>query len=362
MSQPNGQDVSEVRQQLNESNLASYLTQHLHNFSAPLKLNQFKLGQSNPTYLLSDSRNQRWVLRKKPPGNLISQKAHAIEREYLVLKQLNCHSNVPVPKVYLLCEDNSVLGTPFYIMEFVEGDIHENVELKHKTMEERKKIWYSAIEVLAKLHSVDIKSAELQSYGPLKNYYPRQIQNLLKLADKQAETKGVKQLYRMNELKELFGKFPIEDKVSIIHGDFKVDNLIYKKNSHEIIGILDWELSTLGNPLFDLSNLLQPFYSEDYGKQNPDLKFFKSLHDSKLLPPNFREELIEYYCQLTNREYPIKNWNACVAFSFFRLSIIIQGISARYLRGQASSQKAHLYIQALEPISKTTVNILTQNS
>ncbi|RGB21422.1 kinase-like domain-containing protein, partial [Rhizophagus diaphanus] len=189
MKMTNAQGTTEVRSQINVSTLEKYLLTKISNFKPPLIVRQFKFGQSNPTYLLIDANKTRYVLRKKPPGSLLSSTAHAVEREFRVLDALGKNTNVPVPKVYLLCEDNSILGTPFYVMEFLEGRIFEDVRLLSLSQEDRYKCWYSAIDTLAKLHSVDYKAIGLENYGKSSGFYSRQFRSLVKVSTIQANIK-----------------------------------------------------------------------------------------------------------------------------------------------------------------------------
>ena len=269
-------------------------------------------------------------MRKKPPGSLLSKTAHAIEREYLVLASLKRHSNVPVPEVFFLCEDSAVVGTPFYTMEFLEGRIFADNLLPTVPVKDRKLYYYSIIDTLVKLHSVDIDTAGLSSYGKKGGYYSRQVVNLMRLSEIQGNVSGtdmmskVGQLYEVKRLAEWFTKNPIQDQVTLVHGDFKTDNIVFDPKSPEVIGLLDWELylyvanfrSTIGHPLSDLANLLLPWYIPvDSG-----IKSFSGFAGAKRpLPFPEAEELIERYCKQRNLKYPLPYWNFCIAFAFFRV-------------------------------------------
>ncbi|CAG8795619.1 12272_t:CDS:2, partial [Dentiscutata erythropus] len=208
-----------VRLQINVSKLEQYLVSRIPGFKIPLKVRQFKFGQSNPT-------EKHYVLRKKPPGTLLSKTAHAVEREFKVLDALSRNTDVPVPKVYILCEDNEILGTPFFVMEFLKGRIFEDVLLSPLPIEDRRKCWYSAIETLVKLHSINYKSIGLENYGKASGFYSRQIRSLLKVSEAQAavmddEGNKVGPLPRLNDMIQWFKNNEISDDTSIIHGDFK---------------------------------------------------------------------------------------------------------------------------------------------
>jgi len=239
-------------------------------------------------------------------------------------------------------------------MEFISGRIFTDVRLSGLESTKKTKIWMTAIETLAQLHKVDIINAQLQAHGKQGGFYTRQLENLLKLSEIQSQTPKVEKLYRIEDLRKIFSSRPIKDEVAIIHGDYKLDNMIFSKDSCKVIGILDWELSTIGHPLFDLSNLLQPFYTKGLPvSEHPAFTAFYPLTDDQTLPENFVEILIKKYCNITSREYPIPNWDMCIAFSFFRLAIISQGVSARASRGQASSQNAANF-----PSSSSFVNLI----
>ncbi|KAJ9061786.1 hypothetical protein DSO57_1017196 [Entomophthora muscae] len=357
----NGQATSGVRQHVDVNSLERYIKQAGLPIDLPISLKQFKQGQSNPTYLITDCSGKKYVLRKKPPGTLISKKAHAIEREYNVLNKLKADGVVPVPNVFSLCEDTSVLDTPFYIMEFLSGRIFVNIRLLGLSMQERVNIWFSAIETLASLHKVNLKKAQLESHGKAGDYYPRQLSVLLKISEMQSRAANVEKLYRFEEIKKIFNENPIPDEVTLVHGDYKIDNLVFAQDSSKVLGILDWELSTIGHPLFDLSNLLQPFYTTGLPvTDNPACLAFLPLENDPGLPENFVETLLQKYCELTGRPYPIPKWKTCVAFSFFRVSVIAQGVAARAARGQASSQNADGLL-SFAALSKTMFKFLPRN-
>ncbi|KAG0363811.1 hypothetical protein BGZ54_008013, partial [Gamsiella multidivaricata] len=345
--------------QLEAAQLEPYLQKAIPGFAVPVKVSQFKLGQSNPTYLLTDANNTRYVLRKKPAGALLSSTAHAVEREYRILKALGEKSNVPVPKVYTLCEDSSVIGTPFYVMEFLQGRIFSDITLKKLPFEERRQCWISAIDTLAKLHKVDYVAVGLEGYGKSAGFYSRQIASLSKVAAAQAavkDTEGalVGPIPGMDELAAWFKKHEVKDSTSIVHGDYKMDNLVFHPTEPRVIGILDWELSTIGHPFSDLANLVNPYYVPAM-EGNP-MGGLRGISEKDLpIPPV--NTLLERYCQQTSRPYPIENWMFCIAFSFFRLSVILHGIRARVARGQASSAEAKVYAALVESVAGLALEI-----
>ncbi|KAF9348423.1 hypothetical protein BGX26_000165 [Mortierella sp. AD094] len=355
-----GQSTTEVRKgyQLEPAQLDPYLLKNVPGFAVPVKVSQFKLGQSNPTYLLTDANEKRYVLRKKPAGALLSSTAHAVEREFRILKALGEKSNVPVPKVYTLCEDASVIGTPFYVMEFLQGRIFSDVTLKKLPFEERRLCWISAVDTLAKLHKVDYVSIGLESYGKPSGFYRRQISSLSKVSAAQAEAQdanGVKvgPIPGMEEVTSWFKEAEVKDSTSIVHGDFKIDNLVFHPTEPRVIGILDWELSTIGHPFSDLANLVNPYYVPNIDGPMGGLR---GIPDKDLpIPPV--SQLLERYCQQTSRPFPIENWMFCIAFSFFRLSVILHGIKARVARGQASSADAVVYAALVESVAGLALEI-----
>nr|CAG8448830.1 16018_t:CDS:2 [Entrophospora candida] len=342
----NAQATTIIRQEIDIPNLTSYLASRIPEIKLPIETQQFKFGQSNPTYLLIDANQKRYVLRKKPPGKLLSTTAHAVEREFHILDALGKYTDVPVPKVYLLCKDNEIIGTPFYVMEFLNGRIFEDVRLLSLSPNERKNCWFSLVNTLAKLHSVDYKAIGLGDYGKSSEFYSRQVRSLLKVSKAQAavvdeDGNEVGALPGLDEMIKWFKNNEIPDEATILHGDFKV---FHPTESH-VIGILDWELSTIGHPLSDLANLLMQFYvSENAVKPLIGLKDVPNL----LIPS--ADELIYEYCIKTKRKFPIPNFEYAIVFSFFRLAVITQGIAARIAHKQASSSEAQNYARMFKPI------------
>ncbi|KAH6563407.1 hypothetical protein BASA50_007485 [Batrachochytrium salamandrivorans] len=349
-----GQQTSEIRKDTSfeVAQLGTYLAQILPTSQKPvlpIQAHQFKFGQSNPTFLIKDAHDHKLVLRKKPPGALISKTAHAIEREYWILDSL-CRSRgldpsdwVPVPTVYLLCSDTSVIGTPFYIMEYLKGRIFEDIQMPSILVaEERNQYFFAAIDALVKLHSVDHKKAKLQKFGQEGGYYSRQLRRLHQISELQArvtDEHGVEvgSLVHLEESVAWLYKNQAADQVSIAHGDYKMDNLVFDPVEPRVIGILDWELSTIGHPLSDLANMLMMWYARSNSS-----KLLTGFYDAaRPLRIPEADDLVKYYCVKMGRQFPIPNWNFCIAFAFFRLSVIAQGVSARMKRQQASSASAH---------------------
>lgn len=368
-----GQHYGQVRHSFDVSALNSYLSSSVPAISTPVTVKQFSFGQSNPTYILFDSNQKRYVLRKKPPGSLLSSTAHAVEREYKILSSIHAYTAslpanspdaVPVPKVYCLCEDKQVVGTAFYIMEFIDGRIFEDYRfLQLKDKEERKKCWLSAIDTLAALHRINPAKIGLGDYGKNSGFYTRQMKSLGKVSAIQAKVeekdnpgKIVGEIPGINQFLTWFSTNIPNDENTIVHGDYKIDNLIFHPTEPRVIGILDWELSTLGHPLSDLANLLQPY---SIPCQNPNTinnveVWEKSRKQGSLLlslgnltpeqsPVPVEEVLIKRYCEKAGRKYPVEGWTAAKAWAWFRLAVIAQGIAARNAQGQASSAQAKVY-------------------
>ncbi|XP_030073655.1 acyl-CoA dehydrogenase family member 10 [Microcaecilia unicolor] len=297
--------------------------------SEPLVLRQFSHGQSNPTYFVQWG-DRQLVLRKKPPGKLLPS-AHAVEREYRVMKALG-EAGVPVPKMLSLCEDSSILGTPFYLMEYCTGRIYKEPALPGLDPSQRREIYSTMNQVLCKIHQVDIKHAGLEDFGKHDNYIQRQVQTWTKQY-RATETHPIPAMERLITWLPLH--LPTSQRTSVVHGDFRLDNLIFHPEKPEIIAVLDWELSTLGDPLSDVAyNCIVHYLPSDFS-------ILKGLGNTDLAELGIpaAEEYFKLYCDHMGIP-PIENWNFFMAFSFFRIAAILQGVYKRSLTGQASSASA----------------------
>jgi len=311
----------------NESALSEYLQNKMEGYTGPLAVQQFEGGQSNPTFLISCG-GKKYVLRKKPPGKLLPS-AHQVEREYRVMKTLE-KTDVPVPEMLLLCEDDAVIGTPFFVMEYVHGRILEDFTLPNQSPEERRAIYLDVVRVLAALHSVNYADLGLDDFGKPGNYFRRQIGRWSKqyVAAKTDEIESMERL--MEYLPE---NVPDDDTSCIVHGDYRMGNMLFHPTEPRVVALLDWELSTLGHPLGDLGYSCMPYHSGVAGPIS-----LEGLAGPQSGIPR-EAEFIAEYCRLTGRE-SIPNWNFYLAFSFFRLSSIVQGVYKRGLMGNASSTEA----------------------
>ncbi|XP_055963190.1 acyl-CoA dehydrogenase family member 10 isoform X2 [Sorex fumeus] len=294
-----------------------------------MELLQFDHGQSNPTYYIGLT-GQQLVLRKKPPGTLLPS-AHAVEREFRIMKALSS-SGVPVPKVLDLCTDSSIIGTPFYVMEYCPGLIYKDPSLPGLSRGQRQAIYAAVSRVLCQIHSVDLKAAGLEDYGKHGDYIARQVQTWIKQY-RAAETGPIPAMERLIEW--LPCHLPQQQATTVVHGDFRLDNLLFHPEKPEVLAVLDWELSTLGDPLADVaSSCLAHYLPSDF----PLLQGLRERDLPQLGIPS-AEQLLSMYC--AHRGIPaVENWNFYLAFSFFRLAAILQGVYRRSLTGQASAANA----------------------
>ena len=315
--------VSE-RHEINQEDLEKYLKSEVKNFEDIISLEEFIGGQSNPTYLIKTT-SESYVLRRKPPGKLLKS-AHAVDREYKVIAALN-KTDVPVPKAYLHCEDESVIGTEFFLMSFVEGEVMWEPHIPKATETERLKIYQSMNDTIAKLHSVDHVSIGLEDFGKPGNYVGRQIARW----SKQYLASETREIKSMNNLMEWLPKnLPIEKETKLVHGDFSLSNVMIDLNSFEICAILDWELSTLGDPAADFS-----YHCIQY-KLNEVLSNEK---ECKSLGIPTEREYLAMYEEKTGYEIS-KEWNLYMGFNLFKLAAISQGIMGRVRDGTAAGKNA----------------------
>lgn len=334
-----GEQLTQVREahKIDEQKLADYLGKHIEGFEPSMTVQQFEGGQSNPTYLLT-SAGKRYVLRKKPPGKLLKS-AHMVEREYRIMHALK-DSPCPVPTMHVLCEDESIIGTTFFVMDYVEGRLIKDATLPGMDKKEQREIYMEMNRVLAALHSIKPEDYGLQDYGKPGNYFERQIGRWTQqyLAAKTHEIDSMENLMTW-----LPKHMPDDNTSGIVHGDYLLNNMMFDNQENKILAVFDWELSTLGHPLADLSYNCMPYYLNTTGAPLKDLK------DTGI--PS-EQEYLERYCENTGRS-SIDNWNFYLAFSFFRYASIIQGVYKRGLDGNASSEQA----KTLGEFAETVGNI-----
>jgi aminoglycoside phosphotransferase (APT) family kinase protein len=311
---------------LDMERLAPYLAAHVPGFGHLIGAEKFAGGQSNPTFLITSTEG-RFVLRRKPPGTLLKS-AHAVDREYRVMAALS-RTDVPVPRVLHLCEDETIIGSMFYVMDYVEGRIFWDGRLPDLRPEERSAIYDSMNAALAALHRVDPAAVGLSDYGRPGSYFERQIARWTGQY-RSSETHPVP---AMDELIDWLERHTPEDdgRVSLVHGDYRLDNMIFEPSGTRILAVLDWELSTLGHPLADLAYQCMQWRLPSEGA-------FRGLGgiDRKAHSIPTEAEYVELYCRRTGTEV-IGNWPFYLAFSFFRLAAILQGVYKRSLDGNASN-------------------------
>ena len=320
-----------------EGRLEAWLAEHVADFAGPLTVEQFRGGQSNPTYkLITPSRS--YVLRRKPPGRLLPG-AHAVDREYRVITALG-GQGFPVARSHGLCLDEAVIGTPFYVMEMVEGRIFWDPAFPEVGREERPAYFDAMNAVIAALHRIDPEAAGLGDYGKPGNYFARQIARWSKQYREDVEAGRVAAMDRLADW--LPGNIPPDEaQARVIHGDFRCDNMVFDAHEPRVLAVLDWELSTLGHPLADFSYHLMMYRMPDAlaGRDLPGLN----------IPSE--DEYVAAYCRRTGRG-GIPDMDFYMAFNLFRLAGILHGIKGRIVRGTAASDHAAEMVQRLEPLAE----------
>ncbi len=313
--------------------LEAYPRDHLPGFQPPLQVAQFKGGQSNPTFMLSSGEGRRLVLRRKPPGTLLPS-AHAVDREYRVLTALQ-GSEVPVPRTHLLCEDPEVIGTAFYVMDCVDGRVLWDPTLPDMTVAERVAVYAELNRVIAALHRVDPAAVGLTGYGKAGGYVERQVKRWTQQY-KAAETETIEAADRLMEW--LPQHLPREGDTRIVHGDYRLDNVMFHPTELRIVAVLDWELSTLGDPLVDFAYHCMTWHmtngANTRGLAGVDLAALGIPDEASYLAT---------YLKLTaqgGRHVSTDEWGYYLVFNMFRLVGILQGIVGRALQGNASSPQA----------------------
>jgi aminoglycoside phosphotransferase (APT) family kinase protein len=309
--------------------LAAYLERELPGFRGPLVSTKFTGGQSNPTYLI-EADSGRFVLRRKPPGQLLAS-AHAVDREFRVLSALHGGA-VPVARPLHLCRDETIIGSMFYLMDYVAGRVFWDPSLPELATDERAAYFHALIDTLAALHGVDVAAAGLADYGKPGNYFARQIARW----SEQYRASQTRAIPAMDALiDKLAARCPADDGVvALTHGDYRIDNLMFDPAEPRVLAVVDWELSTLGHPLADLGYFCMALRLP----RNPALPGLAGLDRAALGIPD-EAALLQRYSELSDRPIPA-DWPFVLAFSFFRLAAIAQGVAKRAQQGNASSDKA----------------------
>ena len=307
--------------------LASYLRAQGRAFAGRLAVEQFAGGQSNPTYLVTAGADH-YVLRRKPPGALLPS-AHAVDREYKIMNALAA-SGVPVPKVYALCEDPAIIGTAFFLMEYVQGRVFWDPTLPGVGAAERGALYDELNRVIAALHAVDYAGVGLADYGRPGAYLKRQIDRWTRQY-RAAQTEPLDAMDRLIEW--LPAHIPASDETTVVHGDFRIDNVIFHPTEPRILAVLDWELSTLGHPLADFAYHVMPW--------RVTADEFRGIKGNDLAQLGIPDEAayVAAYCRRTGRD-SIPDWDYYLAFNMFRMAAILQGILARAIQGNATSSEA----------------------
>lgn len=336
-----GEKPVDERNRLDQTALQEWMLRHVAGYAASsLAITQFKGGQSNPTYRL-ETPDGNYVLRRKPFGKLL-RSAHAVEREFRVIAALH-GAGFPVPKPYALCEDATVIGSPFYVMQHMAGRLFWDGTLPNLAREERVAIYHAQIDTLARLHRLQPVDLGLADFAPPGSYFTRQVERWTKQY-RASETQSIAAMEKLIEW--LPRTVPPQTQVSVVHGDFRLDNLIFAAYSCEVVAVIDWELSTLGDPLADMSYVMMSWNMPADGRSG-----LAGLDLEVLSIPTSRD-LIERYCGAMGWEgVPDLSWY--FAFNLFRLAGIMQGITKRMLEGTAASDEAERLAAQTVPLANT---------
>jgi aminoglycoside phosphotransferase (APT) family kinase protein len=316
------------KHRFDEAALSRYMAANVEGYKGPLEVGQSMGGMSNPTFILRDGNGTRYVLRKKPPGILLPS-AHAVDREFRVISALG-QTDVPVAKAYALCEDESIIGQTFYIMEFMDGRVFRDMSLPELAPAERGIIYDAMNDALAKLHMVDYEAIGLSDYGRVGGYIARQVSRW----SKQYAASKTEDIDAMDKLMAwLPENIPDDSLTTIAHGDFRLENIIFHPTEPKVMAVVDWELGTLGNPLSDLAYNCLPYVWPDEGRGDLIEVDFENYG----IPTE--DDYVAAYCRRTGRE-GVDDWTFYIVLSLFRISAIIQGVYYRGLQGNAPSEAA----------------------
>lgn len=323
---------------LDEARLTAWFEAHVAGFEGPLAVSKFKGGQSNPTYRI-DAPSGPYVLRRKPFGKLLPS-AHAVDREYKVQAALS-GTGYPVARQYGLCTDDSVIGSWFYVMGCVNGRTIWDGSMPGATPAQRRAVYDAMVDALADLHAVDVDAVGLTDFGKPGNYFGRQVDRWTKQY-RLSETETMPEMERLIEF--LPATLPEQTRTSVVHGDYRIDNMIFAHDGPEVLAVLDWELSTLGDPLADFTYLCTAWAQDNGGRSGvQDL-------DRKALGIPELDEVVERYCARTGRD-GLTGLDWYLGYNFFRLAAIIQGIKKRVIDGTASSAHAKAMSERVQPLA-----------
>ena len=319
--------------------LDAWAAEHVPGFVGPSVATKFPTGQSNPTYLV-ETAGGKYVLRRKPLGKLLKS-AHMVEREYRVMRALN-HEGYPAPRALALCEDESVAGSVFYLMSHVEGRIFWNPAMLGSTREERAAVYDAMNDALAKLHAIDVEAAGLSDFGKPGNYFARQWQRW----SEQYRASETYEIADMNAVIDWLGEHmpPDDGRVALVHGDYRIDNMIFDASSPRLLAVLDWELSTLGHPFADLAYQCMQWRFPNDGESSG----LGGIDRAALGIPT-EAEYVAAYCRRSGLS-GVPDWTFLIAFSLFRMAAIVQGVYKRALDGNASNPERGRKMGAAVPM------------
>jgi len=341
-----GSETIDVRDahRFDERRLAAYLNAHLPGFSGPLRVRQFSGGQSNPTYLL-DALSTSYVLRRKPPGVTLPS-AHAVDREFRVIQALS-GAAFPAPRAYVYCDDPAIIGTAFYVMERVTGRVLWDPALPDVPKVERRAYHEAMIGTLARLHALDIAALGLADFGKAGNSFARQIARWSRQYHADPEAGRVPDMDFLTDW--LPQHIPPGDELALVHGDYRLDNVIFAEQSAKVAAVIDWELSTLGHPLADLTYLLLM-----YRFPQTLMKSLAGLDPAALGVPT-EDDAVAIYCEAAGRPM-LRERDVYHAYNLFRFAAICHGIRGRMIKGNASSAAAERYARHVEPLAALAAN------
>jgi len=331
--------------------LDAWASAHVPGFVGPSVATKFPTGQSNPTYLIAAA-SGNYVLRRKPPGKLLKS-AHMVEREFRVIRALN-GAGYPSPRALALCEDEAVAGSVFYIMSHVDGRIFWDPGMAGSTREERAGVYDAMNEALARLHAIDVEAAGLADFGRPGNYFARQWQRW----SEQYRASETGEIAEMNRLIAWLGEHtpPDDGRVALVHGDYRIDNMIFETGSTRLLALLDWELSTLGHPFADLAYQCMQWRLPNTG----DFRGLEGIDRAALGIPT-EEAYVAHYC-LRSGLTGVPHWTFLIAFSFFRVGAIVQGVYKRALDGNASNPERGIRMGAgVAPMARLAMEMIERS-